>query len=182
MTDVRYKAWVSKTGRKGACLLPKLKAIPPTLDAFKENIKRAHFQACIWKAALDEESPNLDPLKFGWVKDDLAKSLCAVPLPQDSSCTSRITQNDSVHVQQYQPSLSLKCGCVSGQLPRSLFCKCGKSNSCCNQMTKNNMAMLLMMVRSIVMMKMMEMRMRISYAMDSNALLFTSNILIGQLM
>ena len=49
-TDVRYKVWVSQTGRKGACLLPKLKAISPTLEAFKENIKRAHFQACIWKA------------------------------------------------------------------------------------------------------------------------------------
>ena len=81
MTDVRYKVWVSKTGRKSACLLPKLKAIPPTLEVFKENTKRAHFQACIWKAALDKESPNFDPLKFGWVKDDLAKSLCAVPLP-----------------------------------------------------------------------------------------------------
>ena len=81
MTDVRYKVWVSKAGRKSACLLPKLKAIPPTLEAFKENTKRAHFQACIWKAALDKESPNFDPLKFGWVKDDLAKSLCAVPLP-----------------------------------------------------------------------------------------------------
>ena len=43
------------------------------------NIKRAHFQACIWKAALEEEPPNLDHLKFGWIKDDLAKSLCSVP-------------------------------------------------------------------------------------------------------
>ncbi len=65
MTDIRYKVWVSKTGRKSACLLPKLKVIPPTSQSFKENTKRAHFQACIWKAALDEEPPNLVPLKFG---------------------------------------------------------------------------------------------------------------------
>ena len=44
---------------------------------------KTHFQACIWKAALDEEPPNLDPLKFGWVKDDSAKSLGAIPLPQN---------------------------------------------------------------------------------------------------
>ena len=44
MTDVRYKVWVTKTGRKCACLLPKLKEIPPTLEAFKENTKRAHSQ------------------------------------------------------------------------------------------------------------------------------------------
>ena len=104
MKDVRYKVWVSKTGRKSACLLPKLKAIPPTLEAFKESTKRAHFQAWIWKANLDEEPPNLNPLKFGWVKDD-------------------------------------RCGCASGQLPCcSLVCKCGGSDSCCNRMTKNNMA------------------------------------------
>ena len=78
-----YKVWVSKTGRKSTCLLLKLKAIPPTNEAFKENSKRAHFQACIWKAALDEEPPNLDPLKFGWIKDNSAKSLGAIPLPQD---------------------------------------------------------------------------------------------------
>ena len=101
MTDVCYKVWVSKTRQKGACLFFKLKAIPPTLEAFKENIKRAHLQACIWKAALGDEPPNLDPLRFGWVKDDLAKSLSAVPLPQDVPiCISRITQNDPVHVQQ----------------------------------------------------------------------------------
>ncbi len=82
MTDVRYKVWVSKTGRKGVCLLPKLKAIPPSLESFKENIRRAHFQTGIWKAALDEEPPNLDPLKIWWFKNDLAKPLCAVPLPQ----------------------------------------------------------------------------------------------------
>ena len=45
------------------------------------SVKRAHFQACIGKAALGEKPPNLGPLKSGWVKDDLAKSLCAVPLP-----------------------------------------------------------------------------------------------------
>ena len=42
--------------------------------------------------------------------------------------------------------------------------------------------MMLMMMRSIVMMKMMEMRMMISYTMNSNDLLFTTNILNGQLM
>ena len=39
-----------------------------------------------------------------------------------------------------QPCLSHRSGCVSGQLPCSLFCKCGGSDSCCDQMTKNNMA------------------------------------------
>ena len=39
-----------------------------------------------------------------------------------------------------------------------------------------------MIMRSIVMVKTMETRMMISYTMNSNALLFTTNILNGQLM
>ena len=137
ITEVCYKVRVSKTGRKGACLLPKLKAIPPTLDAFQGNIKRPHFQACIWKAALDEEPPNLDPLKFGWVKDDLAKSLSAVLLPQDVPLApAELFKTIQCMCRSDQPCSSLRCGCVSGQLPCSLFCKCGGSDSCCNQMTK----------------------------------------------
>ena len=132
---------MGKTERKSACLLPKLKAIPPTLEAFKENIKRANSQSSIWKAALDEEPPNLDPLKFGWVKDDLAKSLRAVPLPQDVPfAPAELLKTIQCMCSSDQPCLSLRCGCVSGQLPCSLFCKCGGSDSCCNQITKNNMA------------------------------------------
>ena len=41
---------------------------------------------------------------------------------------------------------------------------------------------MIMMMRSIVMMKMMEMRMMISYTMNNNPLLSTTNILNGQLM
>ena len=137
MTDVRYKVWVTKTLRKGACLLPKLKAMSPTLEVFKDNIKRAHFQACIWKAALDEEPPNLDPVKFGWVKDDFAKSLCAVPLPQDVPLApAELLEMIQCMCNSDQICSSLRCGCVSSQLPCSLFCKCGGSDSCCNQMTE----------------------------------------------
>ena len=39
--------------------------------------------------------------------------------------------------------------------------------------------LMLMMMRSIMMLKIMEMRMMISYTMNSNALLFTTNILNG---
>ena len=136
MTEVHYKVWVSKTGRIGAYLLPKLKAIPQTLAAFNENIKRAHFQACIWKAALDEEPPNLEPLKCRWVKEMILPSP-SVQLPR-SSCTSRITRNDPVYVQQWSAFVvSQMWMCIWAAC--SLFCKCGGSDSCCNQMTRNNM-------------------------------------------
>ena len=89
---------------------------------------------------MDEEPPNLDPLKFGWVKDDLDKSLCAVPLPQDVPLApAEVLKMIQCTCSSEQPCSSLRCGCASGQLPCSL-CKCGGSDSCCNQMTKNNMA------------------------------------------
>ena len=119
--------------RTKKCMPAAQVAIPPTLEAFKENTKRAHFQACIWKAALDKEPPNLYPLKFGWVKDDLAKSLCAVPLPQDVPLAlAEVLKMIQCTCSSDQPCSSLRCGCASGQLPCSLFCKCGGSDSCCN--------------------------------------------------
>ena len=44
----------------------------------------AHYQACIWRTALDEEPPKLDPTKFGWNKDELSKLLYATLLPKDA--------------------------------------------------------------------------------------------------
>ncbi len=76
MTEARIKVWTSKTGRKTATKVPKLCSLPPTSEAFEENVKRAHFQCAIWRAF--EEPPNLDPTEYGWFK---AKSLQPVMLP-----------------------------------------------------------------------------------------------------
>ena len=46
MTKARYTLWNKKVGNKTA---PQLKALPPTIEVLKENIKRAHYQAAIWK-------------------------------------------------------------------------------------------------------------------------------------
>ena len=134
MTDVCYKVWVSKTGRKGACLLPKLKAIPLTLETLKENVKRAHFQACIWKAALDEEPPNHDPL-------NLNVSKMILPSPSVQFLYHRMFL---LYQQNYSKRSSACAAVISfariSDGPCSLFCKCSVCDSCCNQMTKNNMA------------------------------------------
>ena len=67
MSAVRQRIWASKVG-KSPSIAPKLCSIPPTTEAFKENVKRAHLQTCIWKGALDLEAPYLDPVLFGWEK------------------------------------------------------------------------------------------------------------------
>ena len=81
MSSICYKLWASCTERKGASILPKLKSLPPTVEAFRQNVKRAHFQACIWKAAWQQDPPELDPLEFGWASEGPSGAYCPVPLP-----------------------------------------------------------------------------------------------------
>ena len=35
MSSIRYKVWLSRTGRKGGRILPKLKSLPPTVEALE---------------------------------------------------------------------------------------------------------------------------------------------------
>ena len=98
MYSIRYKVWVSHTGRKGASILPKLKSPPPTVEAFRENVKRAHFQVCICKAALQQDPPELDPLEFGWASEGPSGAYCLVSLP----CKVEVPPSDILKVDQLQ--------------------------------------------------------------------------------
>ena len=42
MTEARITAWLTKTGRKSALRIPKLCSLPPTIEAFEENVKRVY--------------------------------------------------------------------------------------------------------------------------------------------
>ena len=64
--------------------MPKLNSLPPSTEAYWENVKRAHYQCPIWRKAL-EEPPNDDPTDYGWVKDEDTKSLQPVSLPKSKS-------------------------------------------------------------------------------------------------
>ena len=80
MTQARANLWKTRVGR-GSSTIPKLGSLPPTDPAFMENLKRAHFQICIRKHALDLNVPDLDPVQYGWTKDKAAKSLVAGHVP-----------------------------------------------------------------------------------------------------
>ena len=49
MSNARLTAWAAKTG-KGQVSTPRLCSLPPTTEAFVENVKRAHHQASIWRS------------------------------------------------------------------------------------------------------------------------------------
>lgn len=68
MTDCRIKVWQIRTGKSGASSI-KLCTLPPTQESFMENVRRAHFQVAIWKAALLESPLNMNPTIYGWEMD-----------------------------------------------------------------------------------------------------------------
>jgi len=42
MSDVHVEVWSRKIGKKNITSAPELKSLPPTSEAFRENVKRAH--------------------------------------------------------------------------------------------------------------------------------------------
>lgn len=51
MSEIRYKVWAAKFGNTVSSA-SSIQKLPPTSEAFTENVKRAHLQTCIWKAAV----------------------------------------------------------------------------------------------------------------------------------
>ena len=79
MTQCRIKVWHQKTS-KARKKAPDLQSLPPTSEAFKENVKRAHLQAIVWYSTMEAESPAINFTDYGWNKDELNKVLAPVGL------------------------------------------------------------------------------------------------------
>ena len=134
MSECRQCLWMQKTARSTGA--PKLCSLPPTTEAFVENMKQAHFQVAQWYAALDSDPPPLDPRDYGWEADGINKSLSAVPVPagvvlapdyvlrlircgceSDTACKSR------------------KCRYADQQISCTRFCACTGGPFCFNKFT-----------------------------------------------
>jgi hypothetical protein len=83
MTEVRQKMWSTKVSQSMACA-PKLNSLPPTNEAFKENVARAHLQAAVWRNTLEANPPALDPTTCGWSQEEGSKSLTPVTVPDNT--------------------------------------------------------------------------------------------------
>ena len=124
MTDCRINSWYQKTSkaRKSA---PFLQTLPPTHEAFRENIKCAHFQVATWYSTMNLHPPNLDPTFYGWVHDETNKILCPVGIPEGvlpapAEVLNLIKCNCSFN----KPCSSKRCTCVSSRLTCSTMCQC----------------------------------------------------------
>ena len=136
MSDARIKLWTIKTGRKTASKIPKLCSLPPTTEAFVENVKRAHYQCAIWRRAL-QEPPNLDPTEYGWVKHEETRSLQPVTLPPSKKpAPDYVLKLVCCSCASETPCHSKVCGCVTANLACTVFCHCQGSSICNNEQTR----------------------------------------------
>ena len=107
MNECHQRLWEQKIAKSFDA--PKLCSLPPTAEAFMQNVKRAHFQVTYWYAAMEPEPPPLNPQDFGWEADDINKSL------------SHTTVTKFVCVVPDYVLKLMRCGCDS-----ELACKTGK--------------------------------------------------------
>jgi len=102
MSKVRGEIWSRRMGKKsdeGS----RAKSLPPSKEAFEENVKRAHIQTAIWKSAPNSEPPALDPVQFGWERDENSKSRCLIP----------VTLQPNVSVAPPEVLVMIRCACAT---------------------------------------------------------------------
>ena len=118
MLEVRISMWRARIGRPGSTTSPKRCSLPPTTEAFSENVKHAHLQTRIWTNALELDPLNLEPTNYGCIKEVNTKSLLQTTVPANAPndilkliwCTSGM------------PSKSSRCACNIAKLACAICC------------------------------------------------------------
>ena len=136
LTDARQKIWSRKVSRSiGAA--PKLQSLPPTNEAFAENVARAHLQVAIWKQAIHLNPPNMDPLTHGWTRCDGSTSLSPTTVPDHVSVApDDILKMIKCSCDSATPCKSKRCGCHNANMACTSFCACQGDDGCFNQKTR----------------------------------------------
>jgi len=133
MTECRGKIWRSKTGKSGASSV-KLCCLPPTSEAFIEHVHRCHLQVAIWKAALLQSPPNMNPTEYGWELDHQG-ILLPRTLPSDTlSVPPGILQ--FIHC-NCKTSACRTASCSCSKLGCTMFCLCEGGEACKNPLTRS---------------------------------------------
>ena len=136
MSEARNMSWTAKVG-KGNTSTPHLNNLPSTTEAFIENVKQAHFQACVWKHALHSAPPPINPLNHGFIRETSTQSLLPRALPEDVPLApENILKLIRYTGETETPCKTMRCRCASAKLPCTVFCKC-HADDCYNQLTKS---------------------------------------------
>ena len=117
-----------KTGKSGTPS-PKLNSLPPTDEAFMENVRRCHLQVAIWKSALCDSQPQMNPCEYGWELDQHGVPiLYAVPA---GTCLAPPSILKLIHC-NYKTSSCQTASCGCSKIGCTIFCLCGGEEACRN--------------------------------------------------
>ena len=136
LTGTRQKMWANKVGQSVAGA-PKLDSLPPTNEAFNENVARAHLQVAVWRDALQPDPPAIDPTAFRWSLEEGSKTLIPTTLP----CDTPFAPDDLLKLVRCSCSSETqcktqRCSCSSAILACSVLCACQGGRGCFNERTK----------------------------------------------
>ena len=83
MTECRIQTWYKTSkSRKTA---PPLCDLPPTIEAFAENVKHTHFQTATWLSTMSPDPPDSGPTSYGWERDEVNRLLSPTGIPPAQS-------------------------------------------------------------------------------------------------
>jgi len=131
MTECRQQLWTQKIEKSTAA--PKLCFLPPTTEAFEQNVYRAHFQVAQWYSAMSGDPPPLNAVDYGWEADEANK--CLIPrnmaegVPYAPEQILKLVKCGCV---SERPCKWANCGCMGHKLPCTMFCACGGGRACLN--------------------------------------------------
>lgn len=138
MTAVRFDIWSQKMGNKKLTAAPQLKSLPPTTETFTEHVHRAHFQAAVWRAALEVDPPAFQHT-HGWTTDQTSNTLVPIPLPPNvTSAPDEVLTMIRCGCRSVPPCATAKCSCSAARLSCSVFCGCHGAENCGNDQTKSS--------------------------------------------
>ena len=133
MTECRLTTWKFKTGKSGTSS-PKINSLPPTKEAFLENVRRCHLQVAIWKSALRDSPPQMDPCEYGWELDQHG-----VPIPRTVPAGTNLAPPFILKLIRCncKTSSCQTASCSCSRIGCTIFCLCGGGEACRNPLTHN---------------------------------------------
>ena len=122
----------NKLGRKTA-LAPAIASLPPTDEAFLENVLRAYLQVAIWLHALDMHPPTLEPTDYGWTKEGNSNILTPTTVSSGVAMVpDELLKLIRCSCRSELPCNTNKCTCKRSSMPCTVFCGCRGKLNCCN--------------------------------------------------
>ena len=88
-------------------------ALPPTKDALELHIKRAHYQAFVWKQAACQYPDLPNPDEMGWTTNGESGKLLPLLMTKDPIPT---TCKDIISCSCKSRCMTLRCGCKKAKL------------------------------------------------------------------